>query len=261
MAEVTWADLAKSVDDNTKISDEIDSKILAHNEDPSAHGQLGEGIYNHRVGTILDHADGSITSAKIGDFQVLIPKIAYDKVYINCAFESLDGWSITGDGIVDLYFGSIYIQSTAGLNHEILATTPADVMGLDFGANNPVYEAVLKIDQTTDQLVYFGIGDPTTEFLGFKVVDNTLYACWSWAETEHTQEISGIDITKFHTYRVIAESGGDITFYIDGSLEYTTANIFEPGGEYLTLFYYYMKSTSDGGVEMVVVNSRFYEDR
>lgn len=65
MAEVTWANLAKSVDDNTKISDEIDSKILAHNEDPSAHGQLGEGIYNHRVGEILDHLDESVINAKL----------------------------------------------------------------------------------------------------------------------------------------------------------------------------------------------------
>ena len=42
MAEVLWENLAKDIDDKTTITEEIDSKILTHNEDASAHGQADE---------------------------------------------------------------------------------------------------------------------------------------------------------------------------------------------------------------------------
>jgi len=65
MSEVVWKNLAKDIGDLTKISDEIDSKLGAHNVDESAHSQSNEAIYNHRVGEILDHLDEAVVNTKI----------------------------------------------------------------------------------------------------------------------------------------------------------------------------------------------------
>ena len=62
---ITWGQLAKAVGDNTLIDSEIAALILAHNLDPSAHGQSNEAVYLHRIAAELDHIDQSITNAKI----------------------------------------------------------------------------------------------------------------------------------------------------------------------------------------------------
>ncbi len=67
MSETTWGDLSKAIGDNTKISEEIDADMLAHNEDPSAHGQSGEALDTHRIEIIIDHPDASVTEPKIAD--------------------------------------------------------------------------------------------------------------------------------------------------------------------------------------------------
>jgi len=36
----------------------IDAKMLAHNEDPSAHGVSGEAVHTHRAAALLDHVNG-----------------------------------------------------------------------------------------------------------------------------------------------------------------------------------------------------------
>lgn len=65
MSEVTWQDLAKTVIDKTKISEEIDEDIKTHTEDPSAHKQTGEAIDTHRTAAILDHIDEAVKNVKI----------------------------------------------------------------------------------------------------------------------------------------------------------------------------------------------------
>lgn len=65
MTEVVWGNLAKAVDDKTKISEEIDADILTHNVDPSSHSQANESLYVHKIAAILDHLDQSITNPKL----------------------------------------------------------------------------------------------------------------------------------------------------------------------------------------------------
>jgi len=94
MTEVTWKDLAKTVVDKTKISEEIDAKILAHNTDPSAHSQTNEALKNHIIGEILDHANGSVTRAKVSDDAFILGTEKFDKGAI-MEFTSFDQ---TGSG-------------------------------------------------------------------------------------------------------------------------------------------------------------------
>jgi len=62
---ITWYALGKEVADPTLIEEEIDTKILLHNQDASAHGQSSESLYNHRISELLDHISYSIYNIKM----------------------------------------------------------------------------------------------------------------------------------------------------------------------------------------------------
>lgn len=62
---INWYALGRVVNDPTTIDENIDAKILAHNFDPSAHGQSDEAVYNHRISSLLDHVNYSIYNIKI----------------------------------------------------------------------------------------------------------------------------------------------------------------------------------------------------
>ncbi len=62
---IIWDPLTKKVDDLTTIVEQIGADILAHNIDPSAHGQVDEAIEVHRVDDDLDHPSESVKNDKI----------------------------------------------------------------------------------------------------------------------------------------------------------------------------------------------------
>ena len=74
MTEVVWENLAKKVDEKTKISEEIDADMLEHNQDPSAHGQSGEALDVHKKSDPIDHADGSVPGSVLKDGAVTSDK-------------------------------------------------------------------------------------------------------------------------------------------------------------------------------------------
>ncbi|KKU28894.1 MAG: hypothetical protein UX42_C0006G0046 [Microgenomates group bacterium GW2011_GWC1_46_20] len=65
MPAICWGALVKSATDPTTIDQEADSKILAHNQDPSAHSNTGEVLESHRSQSELDHPDNSVDADKL----------------------------------------------------------------------------------------------------------------------------------------------------------------------------------------------------
>lgn len=65
MPAICWGALAKSATDTTTIDQEIDNKILAHDQDPSAHSETGEVLESHRTQSELDHPDNSVDADKL----------------------------------------------------------------------------------------------------------------------------------------------------------------------------------------------------
>lgn len=57
---ISWYLLPRTVDDVESIMEAIDAKLLTHNQDPSAHGQSGEVVEEHRSDEPVDHPDYSI---------------------------------------------------------------------------------------------------------------------------------------------------------------------------------------------------------
>lgn len=66
MPAICWGALAKSATDTTTIGQEIDNKILAHDQDPSAHSETGEVLASHRTQAELDHPNNSYACKRIG---------------------------------------------------------------------------------------------------------------------------------------------------------------------------------------------------
>lgn len=62
---ITWYTLGRTVSDPETIMEVVDEKMLAHNEDPSAHGQTDEAVYAHRNYDTLDHPQYSIYNIKL----------------------------------------------------------------------------------------------------------------------------------------------------------------------------------------------------
>jgi len=62
---ISWYALGRDVNDPQTILEAVDEKILAHNLDPSAHGQSDEAVYNHRISQLLDHVNYSIYNIKL----------------------------------------------------------------------------------------------------------------------------------------------------------------------------------------------------
>ncbi len=65
MPAICWGALAKSATDTTTIGQEIDNKILAHDQDPSAHSEAGEVLSSHRTQAELDHPNNSVDADKL----------------------------------------------------------------------------------------------------------------------------------------------------------------------------------------------------
>lgn len=224
MAEVTWKDLAKAIDDLTKISDEIDSKLVTHNTDESAHSQSNEAIYNHRVGEVLDHLDRSVTINKLDPnrFSFVVDWRTHDGL-------SIDNYLTTGPKLGSILLatqsGSIetrYVQISAGANFYI-----------DF-AQESEFETNIKISFTTSQEIIFGVGNlPSvgdTVYYGFKVVDGSLYATHYDYDTgiEVLTEITGVTLTNKNRYRAVYDPGVSVKFYVNDVLKVThTTNLIE----------------------------------
>ena len=252
MPVICWGPLAKSAQDPTTIPDYISAKILDHNVNPSAHGLDGYSVYNHRAGAVLDHVDDSVT----------LQKLFFNRFMLFSQFESIDGWGKPASGI-DVYFGGVYFTNNGDLNDVrwlyIDRSDPIENAGLP--SDNPEFQTVFKVYQTTNQLIYVMVGAPSEESMwGFKIVNGSLYACWfDDAGNEYTNEITGITLTNNNVYRAVFTGGSSIQFYINDVLKYTattTLPVLRPG----VLVSYYQKATAAVLNEMSVQSCLYQQD-
>jgi hypothetical protein len=109
---ITWDSLVKAIGDLTTITEEIQTLILNHNLDPSAHGQSNEAVYNHRISELLDHVSYSIYNVKVN------PAARIYKAIVGPGFEAdfttiqqaIDWAHLYGGGIVHIKAGT-YVQT------------------------------------------------------------------------------------------------------------------------------------------------------
>jgi len=216
MPVICWGPLAKSAQDSTTIASYIAGKILEHNVNPSAHGLDGYAVYNHRLATLIDHLDGSVS----------LQKMVRDYYVAMIAFESLDGWSVSA-GVTNEIL-NLLIQTGTVINTTRYVFTVPDFVAINWD-KDMFFQASIKVVYNTDQIVYWVAGSSQVvgvlSNFGFKVVDGTLYALHTvtdGGEVEYTTEITGITITDWNIYRAeYDQDAGEIRFYVNGVLKVT----------------------------------------
>lgn len=225
MANPTWGLLQKSQTDSTTIETRVDEKIAVHEADEESHLGVGESLQSHKAAEIIDHLASSIIEDKIRDGNVSLQKLTAENRIIISAFESLDGWVTDGNVIGE--FGSVtFYTSAVSDNHAGMVAVPASISGLVW-TKDFFWQSTVKILYTTNVVIYFGIGgSPIWGYFsgaGFKFLNGTLY-CYtlSLAGGSVIHEITGIDVTDPHVYRVFYDySATTLAFYIDGVLKHT----------------------------------------
>ena len=85
---ITWYLLNRTVADLQTVMEAIDAKMLTHNQDPSAHGQSSEAVYEHRNTYALDHPITSVYARHIAHDLTFITQVSKD-----------DDQTLTGDGV------------------------------------------------------------------------------------------------------------------------------------------------------------------
>jgi len=228
MANPVWGLLQKSQTDDETIEEAIARLIAEHNANEESHLAAGQSLQSHKAAEIIDHLAGSIIEDKIGDGEISLQKLTSTHRIIISAFESLDGWQVGGNQVIELGCLTLYTNGTTDA-YAYAADYPSGITALDW-AKDFFWQATIKLAQITNQTIYFGVGGSAYiggySGAGFKVSNGTLY-CYHWdlvggAETYVTQEITGITLTDPHVYRIIYDqSAGTLAFYVDGVLKHT----------------------------------------
>lgn len=249
MSELTWGQIAKSVDDKQTIEDYVNGLFTAHNTDVSAHGQLGEGISNHRVGEVLDHLNGSVSWIKMTGKQ---------RFYYT-PFNSIDGWDFDKNAVPS--FGGLVLTTDPDPNHDSwLGVEPKPYS--DLVDKNPIFQTSIRFSTITDKKAFWGMGAADLDGspdaglgFGFLVTGGKLYAHNSDTNTDdHNRrtEITGVTLTDVNVFRIEFDTDeSEIRFYVNGVLKATHGTYLPPDTDNLLAWYKWL-STSGDEEEMTV---------
>jgi hypothetical protein len=230
MAIDIWGDKPKSQTDATTVDEEIAALIQAHEDDEDAHLEAGESLQSHKASEIIDHLALSIVNDKIANGEVDLSKLSASELQAYICFESLDNWLKSSTGVTAKILNASLI--TSGTLNDLKYLIADGNVNLNIASfdYDMYFQTALQLFSTTSQIVYFGIGfqEGISEdaFVGFKVLNGTLYACIvdtpDDESTEHLHEITGVNITDLNVYKVYYDQAlAKFYFYVNGILKYT----------------------------------------
>jgi hypothetical protein len=225
MALPVWGNLEKSQTDAEKIEEAITRLILEHCEDETAHLGEGQSLQSHKASEIIDHLAESIISDKIRNFSVDALQLVSNKVVVAPSLESLTTWTPGGAGSATLKLGSLLLNSGSSLYNLVSVYAPAESSETNLGINNPVFEAILKFDQLTDQVGHFGVGEFGVDFVGFTYYNDVLVASIYVDSVLTPVGVIDVDLSVYHTYRVVCVSGEKVEWYVDEVLYQTSTEV------------------------------------
>lgn len=265
----TWGLLEKSQVDPEKIEEAIARLILVHNEDETAHLGAGQSLQSHKASEIIDHVVDSIIADKIKDREVPITKLEdFSWERHSLSIESLDGWIKSASGVA-IAVGDLTLATGPVANTEELAYAQGGVVAK--WSKKIIAQYVFRLISTTNQIAYIVTGTVVEAFvkdqcIGFKIVNGILYASWKYYYSgsvyESNVEISGIDFTDFHIYRVEFIPGVSIKWYIDDVLKYTTTDeLPDPTYDGEGMFDLKIKNTATENKVLIIRQLYFAQER
>lgn len=218
MALPLWGQLEKSQGDDQTIEEAIAAAIANHEADSEAHLGSGESLESHKTEDIIDHPQGS----------VLADKQTMTELSASTIFESLDGWSTTGDVATgDIPGMRIYVES--GWQDEgSISTQPQVPKNFRDSGKDMLFQMLAHFDITTTDIdANFGFLnglDVTPDGFGFVVDDGDLFAYARQSTNENKSSAISIDLTLDHVYRVFLDATEEeIYYFVDGTLVATLA--------------------------------------
>lgn len=264
MAEPTWDALAKNQTDPQLITEYITAAIAAHEADPEAHLGPGESLEQHKTNDVIDHPAFSIVNDKLEPRGVTPDKFSFTKDYIDVNFESLDSWSQSGAGTLFQNLGGVGLQTTTSNNNIKQLYALGDPFAIDFATKNPVFECVANLVVNTNATIYLGIGEPVSDagdFLGFKIVNGVVKGVIMKAGVETlTAALTLSPFNAYHDFRVEYTSGVQADFYLDNVLVATLSTGLITSSETLSIFAFYIKTTTTASKIFFIKHCLFYQD-
>lgn len=260
MALPVWGNLEKSQTDAEKIEEAIARLILEHCEDETAHLGEGQSLQSHKASEIIDHLAESIIADKIRDYSINPAHLTSNKVAVCPALESLTVWTPGGAGSATLKLGSLELVSGGVLYNLISVSAPSISNETNLGVNNPVFEAVLRFDQLTDQVGHFGIGEFGHDYVGFGFYNDELYA---YIYNDYALTVVGavdVDLSVYHTYRIVCTSGQKVEFYVDEDLYQTSTAVLPRSISNNTTFSVLLQTLASASKTMYLSVIRFFRD-
>jgi len=251
---ITWYALGRTVGDTESIMEEMDAKILTHNLDPSAHGQTGEVVFEHRNATLLDHLFGSVDMKHL---------VANKSMLFTC-FESTSGWTVVGT--FSAYVFEAELITTNVPNNVSRAHLVSSVSASAFNlSKNPFFQTTFNVPSEDYQLIYVAAGDMTGgdsgDAFGFKISENSLYAFVRIGASKYTTQITGITLQGYNVFRAYFDYTDQKTyFYVNGVLKHTESS-HVPSSNSAYYFTYYVKTTIDMTRDILISDLLFEQDR
>lgn len=271
MALPVWGNLTKSQIDDETIEEAIARLIQAHEDDPNAHIEVGESLQSHKAAAIIDHLISSIIADKIKKEEVIVEKIAWDRILIESQFESLDGWSQGGVGTptITIVLGGTKLET--GANDEdtaYIACVPANGMGDNPNFDKkPFLQVRAKVMDKANAEAHIHVGFPgfqvvNEDYIGFKLAGNNIYAvCRAGGANETAVDITGgIESEDYHDYKVIYYSTSKVEFYIDGVLKTTITTNVPWGDNQEAAIFIGVKNPNDAGQQALGVLRAIYQE-
>ena len=212
----TWGTTPKSQVDDETINEAIDSAILAHESDPTAHLGEGEALQAHKTESIVDHPAGSI----------LADKWTMSQMDFTTQFENLT--QFTTHGIVTNQFPGVQIKPSGvgDSNYGRVYFTTEDAGGVF----NPEKESLVQLSLNADTyhtglIIFqfgFAIGELQKRGMGFYIQSGVLKFFLAQSDGTGYQEmtITGWSDVSDRIIRIHNDPAIEkVRFYLDGELK------------------------------------------
>lgn len=217
MSVVNWGLLAKSLVDDETIEEAIVRLILAHNNDETAHLGAGQSLQSHKASAIIDHVVASVVADKIKDGEVKFEKTGF--FYWNTVFESLDGFGVEANGFgATALLTSFNVELISGgiANNNISIRKQPSCVYQIYSWNKDREFKTAVMTSISNVNVWILMGDlGIARHVGFKIINNVLYATVANGTTESTLNLGTIT-PDIYEYRAVFKSGVKALFYVDG---------------------------------------------
>jgi hypothetical protein len=245
MTTPTWGLLHKSQVDSETVEAAIARLIQAHDDDETAHLEVGQSLQSHKASEIIDHAALSIINDKVAKEEIRPDQISVKEQFFLFGVQSIDGWTKTLSGtgaVIQLdNYDRVSIETGSAVGNKTILSLVVEQKGVQ-EADPCVFEFKgedVGGEGQADIAVGLGIDDPfshTVVGVGFEYreADAKLYAFVNSRSggvvTHYEEQITG---SYFEQKRYRIQNFPDeniVRFYENGveewSYDYTGKDIF-----------------------------------